>query len=296
MESGLVSCEWLKAELEAPKAPLRVVDATWYLPNSPFAAPEGSKGAQAEFLAGPRLPGSVFFDIDAVSTVHPQNLPHMLPDEDTFAAAMAAIGVEPSTRVVCYDRLGVFSAPRLWYTLKVVFGHEEVAVLNGGLPRWQELGYPLEEGPPPLPPAPSAMAKWTKNSSAVWDKAQVLENIKTPAAKIIDARPAPRFYGEVPEPRPGMRGGHMPGSLNVPFVSLLSGPPRMMRPAEELQKQLQDAGLATGSFSKPDGETLVTSCGSGLTACVISLAMHQVGLPVSRMSLYDGAWTEWGGL
>ncbi|CAJ1337738.1 unnamed protein product [Effrenium voratum] len=138
MESGLVSCEWLKAELDAPSGPLKIVEATWYLPNSPFAAPEGSS-PQAEYTKGPRLPGAQFFDIDGVAA--DSSLPHMLPDEERFSAAMAALGIEPGTRVVAYDRLGLFSSPRFWYTLKVAFGHPApVAVLDGGLPRWKELG------------------------------------------------------------------------------------------------------------------------------------------------------------
>eukprot|EP00933_Yihiella_yeosuensis_P028290 TRINITY_DN22108_c0_g1_i1.p1 TRINITY_DN22108_c0_g1~~TRINITY_DN22108_c0_g1_i1.p1 ORF type:complete len:398 (+),score=59.15 TRINITY_DN22108_c0_g1_i1:99-1292(+) len=297
MEKGLVSCEWLKAELESSKGSLKIVDATWYLPNSPFAAPEGSKGAQADYLSGPRLPGAVFFDIDAVTSKHPDGLPHMLPDEDTFAAAMAAMGIEPDTRVVAYDRLGVFSSPRFWYTLKVVFGHSaEVAVLDGGLPRWQQLGLPVEDGEPALPSAPSAMSRWTKSSAASWDIAQVRANIdKEDKAMLLDARPAGRFHGEVPEPRPGMRGGSIPGSLNLPFLAVQTdGPVRTMLPKEKIQGVLSEAGVPLDSLQASEGKTVVASCGSGLTACVIGLAMHQVGLPLSRLSIYDGSWTEWG--
>lgn len=294
METGLVSCEWLKAQLDA-KVPLRIVEATWYLPNSPFAAPEGSKGPQADYMSGPRLPGAVYFDIDAVSSPGPPGTLHMLPDEDTFAAAMAALQIEPGTRVVAYDRLGLFSAPRFWYTLKVAFGHPaEVAVLDGGLPRWQQLGFPVEDAPPALEP-PTAMSSWKRSTNAAWDLEQVRSNIAQQEAKLLDARPAGRFWGEAPEPRPGLRGGHIPHSLSVPFVSLLTdGPVRTMLPPAQLREKLEAAGVAIDSLQQPDGQAIVTSCGSGLTACVVGLALHQVGLPLQRWSVYDGSWSEWG--
>jgi len=298
MESGLVSCEWLREELgrEGAAQTLRVVDATWYLPNSPFAAPEGSEGAQAEYLAGPRLPGAVFFDIDGVSSAHPDGLAHMLPSEDTFAAAMAALGVERSTRVVAYDRHGIFSSPRVWYTLKVAFDHPaEVAVLDGGLPRWKELGFPLEEGtlPPPRPPAP--VAEWSRRPGSAWELERVRRNIEAREALLVDARAAGRFAGTAPEPRAGMRGGSIPGSVNVPFADLLTaGPARMLKPPEELRDRLKAAGVDVEKLGATDGTPIVTSCGSGLTACVVGLAMHQLGLPLSRWAVYDGSWSEWG--
>ncbi|CAE8683410.1 unnamed protein product [Polarella glacialis] len=295
MECGLVSCEWLKEQLDKAAPNLRIVDATWFLPNSPFAAPQGSKGAAGDYLAGPRLPGAVFFDIDAVATHG--DLPHMLPNEATFAAAMGALGIEPGTDVVAYDRLGIFSAPRFWYTLKVAFGHTgEVAVLNGGLPRWQELGFTVESGDLPEPPPPAPMASWKLDARAVWDLEQVEANIAKPEALVLDARAAARFHGEAPEPRAGMRGGHIPGSLNVPFVALLSSGPgaRTMLPPTELRGVLQSAGLDLAGLSSTDGQPVVISCGSGLTACVVGLALYQAGFPLQRWSVYDGAWSEWG--
>lgn len=297
MSSGLVSCEWLKREMDSTTGPLKLVDATWYLPGSPFAPPEGSEGAQSDYMKGPRLPGSVFFDIDAVSTPSPTGLPHMLPDEATFSAAMSALGIQPGTRVVAYDRLGIFSSPRFWYTLKVVFGHSaEVAVLDGGLPRWQELGYPVEEGPLPQPPAPAPVAAWKKDVSVPWDKAQMLRNVETHEALVLDARPGPRFHGEAPEPRPGMRSGHMPGSLNLPFLTVLTGPLRhgAMLPATELKKVVLAAGVPEESLAS--SKQIVNTCGSGMTACIVHLALHQLGAPLDRLKLYDGSWSEWGAL
>lgn len=300
MERGLVSCEWLKAELSrSDSSPLRVVDATWYLPNSPFAAPEASGGAQEQFLNGPRLPGATFFDIDAVSETHPEGLsPHMLPSEEKFVAAMCAMGVNEDTRVVVYDRHGIFSAPRFWYTLKVVFGHApDVAVLDGGLPRWQALGYATEDGFPDAP-EPAAVGAWKRNDSAAWNIGQVRGNVDAKDALVVDARPSARYLGSVPEPRPGMRGGHMPGSVNVPFVELLTAPPRTMLPPTELTQRLEATGVVVSELASKEanGPVVVTSCGSGLTACIVGLAMHQVGLPLSKWAVYDGSWAEWGAL
>lgn len=298
MERGLVSCEWLRDELDKGGEPIRLVDATWYLPNSPFAAPEGSGGAKAEYLAGPRLPGAVFFDIDGVASAHPDGLLHMLPSEDTFAAAMAALQIERATRVVAYDRHGIFSSPRFWYTLKVAFDHPaDVAVLDGGLPRWRELGYALEEGSlaPAEVPVPAPMSSWSRNPNGAWTLEGVRTNIESREALLLDARSAGRFTGTAPEPRAGMRGGHIPGSLSMPFTDLLTAAPaRMLRPPKELGDCLKAAGVEIDKLSAADGIPIVTSCGSGLTACVVGLAMHQLGLPLSRWAVYDGSWAEWG--
>jgi len=298
METGLVSCEWLKAELEREGAgKVHVVDSTWYLPNSPFAVPEGCSGAQAAFSAGPRLPGSVFFDVDAVSSQHPMGLPHMLPNEETFSAAMAALGIEPDARVVVYDRHGVFSAPRFWYTLKVAFGHQgDVAVLDGGLPRWLELGFLVEEGEAAPPPPPAKIAEWKRVLGSSWDVDQVRANIDSRAVALVDARPGPRFLGLAPEPRAGMRGGHIPGSLSVPFLDLLTSPKGQMKPRDELDRRLREATIAVDELTKPGELCVVSSCGSGLTACIVGLALHQLGMPLSRWGVYDGSWSEWGAI
>lgn len=298
MDEGLVSCEWLNAELEtaagAAAAPLRIIDASWYLPNSPFKAPEGSKGAEGDFVEGPRLPGARFFDVDGVSSKDPKGIPHMLPDETMFAAAMAAVGIEPTTRVVVYDRHGIFSAPRLWYTLKVAFAHPgEVAVLDGGLPRWQALGFPLETGPPAVEP-PVPVAAWKRVPGTSWDLARVRANLEAKEALVVDARPKGRFEGTAPEPRPEVRSGHIPGSRNVPFMDLLTED-RTMRSPEELRERLREAGvLLESGLSEPGGASVVTSCGSGMTACIVGLGMFRAGMPLQNWALYDGSWSDWG--
>lgn len=208
---------------------------------------------------------------------------------------MAAIGIEKTTRVVVYDRHGIFSAPRFWYTLKVAFGHpSDVAVLDGGLPRWTALGYPTEKGEAELPPPPTPMTNWDLNSTAVWDIEKIKANITSNEALMVDVRPAGRFLGTVPEPRAGMRGGHVPGSVNVPFVDLLT-PERMLKTPEEIREKLQAAGVPIEDLTAAQSDGfVVTSCGSGLTSCILGLAMHQLGLPNSKWAVYDGSWAEWG--
>eukprot|EP00929_Paragymnodinium_shiwhaense_P102885 TRINITY_DN66111_c0_g1_i1.p1 TRINITY_DN66111_c0_g1~~TRINITY_DN66111_c0_g1_i1.p1 ORF type:complete len:381 (+),score=79.51 TRINITY_DN66111_c0_g1_i1:50-1192(+) len=303
LQRGLVSCEWLQEEMASSRqGDLRVVDATWYLNNSPFGPPQGSKGSGfADFQVGPRIPGSVFFDVDAESTQHPAGLPHMLPSAEQFSAAMARLGITRSSRVVVYDRHGIFSAPRLWYTLKVAFGHPgDVAVLDGGLPRWTALGLPTEAGTPVQPAAVAARDEWQLQGQAVWSKDQVRSNIgAADGALLVDARPAARYDGTVPEPREGMRGGHIPQSVNVPFVSLLTESAekgKIMMAPEKLQEHFKAAGADLPALAAKGGggPSVVNSCGSGMTACLVSLAMHQAGLPLSKLALYDGSWSEWG--
>jgi len=296
MKTGLVSCEWLHAELGQGVTDLRLVDATWYLPNSPFAAPEGSPGARGEHAKGPRLPGSRFFDVDSVSE-HP-SLPHMLPGEALLASTMRELGIDRSTRVVVYDRHGIFSSARFWYMLKVVFGHPaDVAVLDGGLPRWQALGYPVETGEAPAEAEAPPSDTWQKVPQACWDLKQVEANVSTQEALVVDSRPAARFEAAAPEPRAGMRAGHIPGSANVPFMDLLSpGSEKIMRPKDELRKLVVSAGVPIDELTAPGGDrrAVVTSCGSGMTACILGLALHQLGLPLERWAVYDGSWSEWG--
>jgi len=291
LESGLITCERLKELQASGKKNLRIIDATWYLPNSPYAAPEGSKGTEADYMQGPRIPQALFFDVDGVSTVSPEGLPHMMPSEDMFSNAMTSLGIDRDTIVVFYDRHGIFSAPRAWYTLKVVFGHPApVAVLDGGLPRWKSLGYELEEGPPQAAKRAAKADRWTKDDNRVWDVQQVKDNINTRQALHVDVRGAGRFEGTAPEPRAGSRGGRVPGSVNVPFGELLTAPPSTFLPVPQLRGRLQGAGIDPGN-----PPSVTASCGSGMTACILCLAMHLCGVPASRVHLYDGSWAEWGG-
>eukprot|EP00913_Durusdinium_trenchii_P001545 g1430.t1 len=206
---------------------------------NPCSLPDADRRKEAEAQRVEKVPHRRFWSA---------GLPHMLPDEETFAAAMAALGIEPGTRVVAYDRLGVFSSPRFWYTLKVAFGHPaEVAVLDGGLPRWKELGYPLEEGLPE-PSAPAKMCRWSKVPEAVWDKSQVLANIHSKQALHLDARPVGRFHGEQPEPRPKLRWGHVPGSVSLEAVALLKLP--YMLNQKDLQLVAKKEGFRARSAFK----------------------------------------------
>jgi thiosulfate/3-mercaptopyruvate sulfurtransferase len=249
---------------------------------------EGSSAA-AEFAKGPRLPGAGFFDLDAVADTS-TGLPHMLPTGECLSKALAALGVSKDSEVVVYDQLGIFSAPRLWYTLKA-FGHPAVAVLDGGLPRWLQENLDVErEALVPVSPVPEET--WTLNSSMVWSLQQVMGNIKSQEAKVVDARPSGRFHGTVPEPRAGMRGGRIPGSVSVPFGEVLTAT-RTMKSQAELLQVFSAAGLSWQDDSKPPA--LVSSCGSGMTACILGLALRQLDFPVeTNWALYDGSWTEYG--
>jgi len=295
--SGLVSCEWLKDELSKPssEAPLRVVDATWYLPNSAWAAPAGSPGAEEEHKQGPRIPGATFFDIEKFSSEHPDGLPHMMPDPKLFAEGMANIGVDSKSRVVVYDRLGLFSAARFWYMLKVCFNHpNDVAVLDGGFLRWQQLGLPVETGPATPQPVFDSGDRWNYTPERCWDVEKVKANLTGNSSIVIDARPAPRFQGTAEEPRAGMKSGHIPNSLNVPFPDLLDPQTKLLKDPEELEALMMINGIPMSDIT--DGDLpVVTSCGSGVTACMVGLSLHQLGMPLKNWAVYDGSWTEWGG-
>lgn len=293
MERGLVSSTWVADSLKAGNPRLRILDATWFLPNSPFACPVDGSSAAAEFAKGPRLPGAGFFDLDAIADKS-SGLPHMLPTGEILGKALASLGVSRDSEVVVYDRLGIFSAPRLWYTLKA-FGHPAVAVLDGGLPRWLEEGREVRSGAPDDRPGPAAEVSWTLNTSMVWDLQQVMENVSAPSAQVIDARPGPRFHGSAPEPRAGMRGGHIPSSLSVPFGEMLT-PERKMKSQAQLTEVFAAAGVPLQAPSAEGTQPfLVTSCGSGMTAAILGLALRTVDFPVeTHWGLYDGSWTEYG--
>lgn len=288
----LVSVQWLAERIGDDS--MKILDGSWHMPNA-------GRDALGEFRAC-RIPGSAFFDLDAISDMH-SPLPHMLPPADAFAAACDALGIRNSDTVVVYDRAGIFSAARVWWTFKV-FGHSKVAVLDGGFPAWQSANLPLDAAPIPddVITAPAAAARAPLPSvryAAVLQAEQVksvddmlsivsmnTDDSAAGAPVVVDARSAGRFKGEVPEPRAGMRSGHMPGSRNVPFDAVLQEGRMKLAPA--LREVFSAAGVALG------GAPLVLSCGTGVTACVLRLAL-QVAAPDAQVSVYDGSWTEWGG-
>jgi thiosulfate/3-mercaptopyruvate sulfurtransferase len=288
MESGLVSAEWLSAQLKADGGPpLRVLDASWFLGGKDFGGAD--RDAKTEFDAE-RIPGAAFFDVDLVADTS-MGLPHMMPTTEQFAAAMRELGIDKGTRVVAYDALGMFSAPRCWYTLRT-FGHPSVAVLNGGFGAWKAAGLEVETGPPTTP-APGAAEDWTKDEASIWDLNAVVANAaagpETPV-QFVDARPAPRFEGSAPEPRAGMRGGHVPHSFNVPFGAVVNDFPRgplTLKDNDELASVFAAAGVDVSA----QGRQITTSCGSGMTAAIVSLALHRLG---KGSMLYDGSWSEYG--
>jgi thiosulfate/3-mercaptopyruvate sulfurtransferase len=265
----LVSTGWLAAHLADPD--LVVIDASWHMPAT-------KRDGRREFLAG-HIPGAVFFDLDAVSD-HTSPLPHMLPSPQDFASAMGVLGVSNDMRVVVYDGAGLFSAPRLWWMLRI-FGHEHVAILDGGLPKWTAESHPLDAGEA-HPTARSFVPHF--NAAAVADVAQVRQALDSGSDQVLDARSADRFFARAPEPRAGLANGHMPGALNLPMTDLIAGG-RLKEP-QALEAALAGIGVRG---DKP----VITSCGSGVSAAVITLALARLQWPLGR--LYDGSWTEWGG-
>jgi len=267
----IVGTEWLAAQLGGPG--LVVFDATMYLPNE-------AKDGRAEYVRA-RIPGARFFDIDEVADPDTE-LPHMVPSAGRFGKLMARLGVSNDSAVVFYDQKGLASAARGWW-LMGLFGHDNAAVLDGGLPKWQREGRPTESGTPAVPPpgrfTPALRATRLRGVGDLLRNAQSGEEI------VLDARAAPRFRAEVPEPRPGLPGGHIPGSRNVPYAELLH-PDLTMLSAEDLRARFARDGV--------DGtRPVVTSCGSGVTAAILTLGMVRAGFPPG--ALYDGSWTEWAG-
>jgi thiosulfate/3-mercaptopyruvate sulfurtransferase len=267
----LVSTDWLAGELGKPD--LVVFDATKYLPNE-------AKDGRAEFLAA-HVPGARYFDIDEVADPD-TDLPHMVPSPGRFASLVGAMGVDNRTRVVFYDQKGLASAARGWW-LMGLFGHDRAAVLDGGLPKWIREKRPTESGEP-RPPRPATFRP-DYRAARLRGIGDMLRNLDARAELILDARAAGRFTGAVPEPRPGMRSGHIPGSRSLPYDELLN-PDKTFRRPDELRARFAAAG-ADGA------RPVVTSCGSGVSACILTLGLTLAGLPEG--AVYDGSWSEWGG-
>lgn len=268
MENPFVTTDWLADHLGDPN--VVVLDGSWHMPNS-------ARNAQAEYLAG-HIPGAVFFDIDGIADTG-SNLPHMLPSPADFARMVGALGIAETMTIVVYDELGLFSAPRVWWTF-VTMGARDVRILAGGGPKWRAERRPTEPG----------LVTRQRRTFAPHFHPDLIAGFDTVrarsqdgAAQIADARPASRFHAEQPEPRPGLRGGHIPDSLNVP-VSLLTDAGQMRSP-DELRQLLADRGL---DLDQP----VITSCGSGITASTLALALKLAG--ARRVAVYDGSWAEWG--
>ena len=265
----LVSTEWLHAHLKDPD--LRILDGSYYLPQM-------GRDPRAEYDAA-HIPNARFFDIDDVAD-HGSDLPHMVPPVEKFMSRMRAMGVGDGHQVVVYDGMGLFSAARVWWLFKLM-GQNNIAVLDGGLPKWQAEGRPVEDLPPVIRDRHMTVRR---QNQMVKDVTQVSAASKLGDYEIIDARSPGRFRGEEPEPRVGLRPGHIPGSKNVCFKDLLNADQTMKNPVE-IRQIFEVAGV---DFNKP----AITTCGSGVTAAVLSLGLERIGK--TDHSLYDGSWSEWG--
>ncbi|KAL6538563.1 threonyl-tRNA synthetase [Orobanche gracilis] len=309
----VVSVDWLHANLREPD--VKVLDASWYMPNE-------KRNPLQEYQVA-HIPGALFFDVDGIAdqttnrkgiiTQHSSAagrpaefkrlipLPHMLPSEEAFAAAVSALGIENKDGLVVYDGKGIFSAARVWWMFRV-FGHDRIWVLDGGLPRWRASGFDVESSA-----SGDAILKASAASEAieklyqgqrvgpitfktyfqkhlVLSLEQVRRNIEEQTHQHVDARSKARFDGVAPEPRKGIRSGHVPGSKCIPFTQMLDGSQTLL-PADELKKRYEVEGISLDS-------PVVTSCGTGVTACILALGLHRLGK--TDVSVYDGSWTEWG--
>jgi thiosulfate/3-mercaptopyruvate sulfurtransferase len=264
----LVTTQWLDDHLAAPD--VVVVDGSYYLPTM-------QRNARQEYLDA-HIPGAVFFDIEQIAD-QATDLPHMLPKPEAFSSAMRDLGIGDGQTIVVYDGAGLYAAARVWWTLRV-FGVKEVFILDGGFPKWKAEGRPIEFGEVKRLPRHFTARM---DHGAVAALAEVQKALATGDAQVVDARSAERFRGQAPEPRPGLRSGHMPGSFNVPYQMLIED--GRLAPPDRLAAAFATAGV---DIDKP----IITSCGSGVTAAILTFALHALGK--ERTSLYDGSWAEWG--
>jgi thiosulfate/3-mercaptopyruvate sulfurtransferase len=264
----LVSTQWLAAQSGTPD--LVVVDGSYYIPGT-------GRDAAAEYLAG-HIAGAVRFDMEAISD-HSNPLPHMLPSAEAFGRAVGALGIGDQDTIVVYDGAGMFASPRVWWTFRV-FGAQKVFILEGGLPKWKAEGRPIESGA--VERAPRSF-RARQAPAAIASLAEVQAALAGDAVQVVDVRPANRFRGEVPEPRPGLRSGHMPGALNVPYTALIEN--GALVPPARIAQALAAGGV---DLEKP----IIASCGSGVSAATLWLALDALGK--APKALYDGSWAEWG--
>lgn len=267
--SPFVSTEWLAEHLN--DANVTIVDGSWYLPTM-------NRDGKKEFAEG-HIPGAQHFDIDAVADTS-KNLPHMLPDAKEFARIVGAMGIADTDHIIVYDGAGLFAAARVWWTFKVM-GEKRVSILEGGSPKWKAEGRQWTNS---ITQPSRKTFNVDYDATAVADLATIKATLRTGDAQIVDARPSDRFKGDAPEPRPGLKSGHMPGSFNVAFGNVVKNG-TLVGP-EELKAAFKNAGV---DLSKP----VITSCGSGVSAAILALALDTLGTPAQ--SLYDGSWAEWGG-
>ena len=266
----LVETDWVADRLG--DSAIRIVDATWYLPTV------DRKGIQ-DYEEG-HLPGAVFWDIDAIADPG-THLPHMMPDQATFEGHMKALGIGSDHHVIVYDNIKMMTAPRVWWTLRA-FGHGRVSLLNGGLNKWRAENLPLSTDPDDIPDVTFSA---NFNAAMIRSVEQVWANVASEDEQVLDARGAGRFNGTDPELRPECRSGHIPKSLNLPFNELIDPETGTIRPPKELAARINASGIDSSS-------PVVTTCGSGITACVLALGLHLTGR--HDVAVYDGSWTEWG--
>ena len=269
-QSPLVTTEWLARHMWQPD--VVIADASWYLPQA-------GRNARAEYEAA-HIPGAVFFDIDAISD-QKTDLPHMLPDAIAFASSIRRLGIGDRDMVIFYDGAGLYSAPRAVWMMRAM-GHGNAAVLDGGFPKWRKEGRAIES----TLPSPAAGSHFTPRpqSQMIRDFAAMRDNLESRNEQVLDARSPSRFRGEEQEPRPGVRPGHVPGAVNIYYADVLT-PDGTMRPVSELKQLFAERGV---DLERP----VVTSCGSGVTAAILSLALELAG--ATKTALYDGSWAEWG--